>query len=360
MLHPGDTIGILGGGQLARMLAMAAAPLGLKTHIYASDDHSPAFDVASLHTVGEFDDQAALNAFAASVAVITYETENLPLSAIEVLCKKKRIFPPPRALALTQDRWHEKTFIAGLGIAVPAFAMVETLGDLEAAIEQIGTPAVLKTRRFGYDGKGQVRIKDTSHLTEALDAISHQPAILEAFVSFEREISVIAARHVTGGFAAFTPPENVHRDRILATSTVPAQISQRLHNQAIAITRTLANALDYVGVLAVEFFVTKDERLLVNEIAPRVHNSGHWTIEACPVSQFSAHLRAICGWPLGNFTRTHDAVMTNLIGHDVSNWQQFLAEPDVYLHLYGKREARIGRKMGHVTRLKPLGHEISR
>lgn len=351
MLKPGDTIGILGGGQLARMLALAAAPLGLKTHVYAPDDHSPAFDVASRHSLGEFNDAPALLAFAKSVDVITFETENIPTTHLEVLAGLVGLAPPIRALALTQDRLTEKSFIRDLAIAVPPFAAVDTGADLALALTMIGLPAVLKTRRFGYDGKGQVKITHVNQADAALSALAEQPCILEAFIPFEREISVIAARGHDGSFAAFDPPENVHRHHILATSTVPAHITPHLAEDALRSTRILADALAYVGVMAVEFFVTKQGELLVNEIAPRVHNSGHWTIEACLVSQFEAHIRAIAGWPLGDLSRAHDAVMTNLIGEDAHGWKHLLAEPGAHIHLYGKREARPGRKMGHVTRL---------
>lgn len=351
MLRPGDVIGILGGGQLARMLCLAAAPLGLKTHIFAPDDHSPAFDVCTAFTIGDFDDEAALAGFAAKVDLITFETENLPVAQLENLACRTPLYTPVRALQLTQDRLLEKNFIRDLGIAVPPFHPVGTKEELNQAVKAIGLPAVLKTRRFGYDGKGQVKIFNADGIENAFDDLGRAPAILEAFVAFVREISVIGARGRDGTFRAFDPPENLHRDHILSTSTVPAAISSALAAQAVSTTRQIAEGLDYVGVLAVEFFVTSDEQLLVNEIAPRVHNSGHWTIEACTVSQFEAHLRAIAGWPLGNLSRHSDAVMTNLIGADVDDWEKLLADPGCHLHLYGKREARKGRKMGHVTRL---------
>ncbi len=351
MLKPGDTIGILGGGQLARMLALAAAPLGLKVHIYAPEEDCPAFDVAARRTTGLFDDAHALEVFAKTVDVITYESENIPTAPLASLEGKVRLSPPLRALALTQDRLHEKTFIRDLGIAVPPFHPVSSPADLEAAIAHTDLPAVLKTRRFGYDGKGQTRITAAADARGAYAAIGHTPAILEAFVPFACEISVIAARGHDGSFTAFDPPENVHRHHILATSTVPATISSSLADQAIQATRRIAEALEYVGTIAVEFFVTGNGDLLVNEIAPRVHNSGHWTIEACLVSQFEAHIRAIAHWPLGDTRRTHDAVMTNLIGDDAGQWDRLIAEPATHLHLYGKRHARAGRKMGHVTRL---------
>ena len=351
MLNPGDTIGILGGGQLARMLALAAAPLGLKVHVYAPEDDCPAFDVAARRTIGAFDDARALQMFAGTVDVITYESENIPTAPLATLEGKVRLSPPLRALALTQDRLHEKTFIRDLGIAVPLFHPVSSPADLDVAIAHTGLPAVLKTRRFGYDGKGQSRIAAADEARSAYAAFAHTPAILEAFVPFVCEISVIAVRGHDGSFAAFDPPENVHRHHILATSTVPATISPSLADQAIHATRLIAEALDYVGTIAVEFFVTGNGGLLVNEIAPRVHNSGHWTIEACLVSQFEAHIRAIAHWPLGDTRRTHDAVMTNLIGDEGEQWVRLIAQSATHLHLYGKSHARPGRKMGHVTRL---------
>lgn len=351
MLKPGDTIGILGGGQLARMLALAAAPLGLKAHIYAPEEDCPAFEVAARRTIGTFDDERALQAFAEAVDVITYESENIPTAPLERLNGTTRLSPPLRALALTQDRLHEKSFIRDLRIAVPPFHPVSGPGDMAAAISHTGLPAVLKTRRYGYDGKGQIRLNANSNPTEAFAAIGAAPAILEAFVPFACEISVVAVRGHDGAFRAYDPPENIHQHHILATSTVPAAISPALADEAVGAARRIADALDYVGTLAVEFFVTKQGGLLVNEIAPRVHNSGHWTIEACLVSQFEAHIRAIAHWPLGDTSRTHDAVMTNLIGADVEQWGALVAEAATHVHLYGKADARPGRKMGHVTRL---------
>jgi 5-(carboxyamino)imidazole ribonucleotide synthase len=354
MLPPGSTIGILGGGQLGRMLALAAARLGFRCHIYCPDPDSPAFDVAAERTVAAYEDAAALEAFAASVDVVTYEFENVDVAAAERIAAIVPVRPGPRALAVSQDRLTEKLFLRELGIATAPFAAVGDPASLDAALVAIGRPAVLKTRRFGYDGKGQLRIGADTHPHDALAAIGDAPAILEGFVPFSREVSMVAARGLDGGLAAYDLAENVHRDGILRSSTVPAAIAPHAADEARRIAEQILLSLDYVGMLGVEFFVVAEggtERLLVNEIAPRVHNSGHWTEDACAVSQFENHVRAIAGWPLGPARRRCDAVMTNLIGRDAEGWRDLAAEPDARLHLYGKREARPGRKMGHVNRL---------
>ena len=350
---PGGVIGILGGGQLGRMLSLAAARLGLKTHIYSDEPDAPAFDVATACTHASFGDAAALAKFARAADVITFEFENIPGETLEFLAREKPVWPDARALAATQDRLAEKDFVSALGIATTRYARADNREELGAALEALGTPAILKTRRFGYDGKGQARITNISGLDAALDAVRHAPAILEKLVDFAFECSVIAARGADGSFAAYDPPENIHRDHILRRSEVPAQLSTVQCDAAKEIARTIADALSYVGVLAVEFFVTKEGALLVNEIAPRVHNSGHWTLEACVVSQFEQHIRAVAGWPLGDTSRHSDAVMVNLIGAEAEDWLA-LAEAPGALHLYGKKEIRSGRKMGHVTRLTPV------
>jgi len=350
---PGGTIGILGGGQLGRMLSLAAARLGLKTHIYSDERDAPAFDVAAAHTHAPYGDQAALAAFARMVDVITFEFENIPSATLSFLAREKPTWPHAQVLASTQDRLAEKNFVSSLGIATARYARADNRGEARAALDEIGAPAIIKTRRLGYDGKGQSRIGDADDLDTALNAIRHAPAILEEMVDFALECSVVAARGAHGSFAAYDPPENAHRDHILRRSEVPSRLAPEQCDQAKAITRRIADALDYVGVLAVEFFVTKDGTLLVNEIAPRVHNSGHWTIEACIVSQFEQHIRAVAGWPLGDPARHSDAVMENLIGAEAEDWKALAAAPGA-LHLYGKKEIRQGRKMGHVTRLKPL------
>ena len=351
-LPPGATVGILGGGQLARMLSLAAARLGINCHIYAPEADSPAFAVSAARTTAAYDDVKALEAFAASVDVVTYEFENVPGETAAVLDALVPVAPGVQALKTAQDRIAEKTFISGLGIPVAPFAAVDGLASLEAAIARIGRPAVLKTRRFGYDGKGQTKIYEGTDPAAAFDEIGKAPAILEGFVRFETEISVIAARGWSGEIAVYDVPENHHENHILKTSTVPARISPAVAEQARAFGGQIIAALEYVGVIGVEMFVAGD-RVTVNEIAPRVHNSGHWTMDGCHVSQFEQHIRAICGWPLGSPERYCDVVMTNLLGDEIDRWRELAAEPDVHLHLYGKAEARRGRKMGHFNRLTP-------
>jgi 5-(carboxyamino)imidazole ribonucleotide synthase len=356
MLAPGDTIGILGGGQLARMLALAAAPLGLRTHVYAPAGDNPAFDVSAARTVAPYDDEAALAAFAAAVAVVTYEFENVPAQTAAVLAARVPVLPGPRALAVTQDRLTEKTFVNDLGLPTPAFAAVDDLASLEAAVARLGRPCVLKTRRFGYDGKGQALIRPETVLADAWRAVGGQPSILEAFVPFLREVSVIAARGADGDVVAYDVCENEHRHHILATTRLPATLGGAAAHAAIEHAARIATALDYVGVLAVEMFVVPGpdgERVLINEIAPRVHNSGHWTIEGAQTSQFAQHVRAVAGWPLGPARRLGRIEMENLIGGEADRWLALAGEPGAHLHLYGKAETRPGRKMGHVTRVLP-------
>ncbi|WP_428482488.1 5-(carboxyamino)imidazole ribonucleotide synthase [Pyruvatibacter mobilis] len=353
-LPPGSTIGILGGGQLGRMLAMAGARLGLKSHIYCPDADSPAFQVADGHTIAAYEDEAALEAFAASVDAVTYEFENVPATTAEILARHKPLRPGARALAVSQDRLTEKTFMRDLGIATAPFADVASLEDLKAALSDIGTPSILKTRRFGYDGKGQTRIDTADDAAAAWQAVGEAPSILEGFVDFEAEISVIVARDTDGHVAAYDPARNAHRNHILDTSTVPSGYDSTVEAEARALAEKIATELDYVGVMGVELFVTSTARKhVVNEIAPRVHNSGHWTTEACAVSQFEQHMRAVAGWPLASPARHSNAVMTNLIGDDVNDWLSLAREPQAGLHLYGKGDARPGRKMGHITRISP-------
>jgi len=351
-IGPGGTVGILGGGQLGRMLSMAAARLGLKTHIYCPEANPPAGDVAARVTNAAYDDLAALKAFAASVDVVTFEFENVPAASVVALEGARPVRPGDHALRVSQDRLTEKEFLSGLGLAVAPFARVDDAASLAAALERIGAPAILKTRRLGYDGKGQARIMSPDDVAGALAAMNGAPAILEGFVDFRREISVIGARGLDGAVACYDPGENVHRDGILHTTTLPAAISAGRAMDAALLTGKILNALDYVGVIGVELFETP-QGLVVNEFAPRVHNSGHWTIEACHVDQFEQHIRAVCGWPLGDGSRHSDAVMTNLIGDEADGWATLAAEPHAGLHLYGKAEARPGRKMGHVTRIAP-------
>ena len=356
-LSPGDTIGILGGGQLGRMLALAAAPLGLKTHVYCPDPDSPAFDVSATHTIAAYDDTAALELFAASVDVVTYEFENVPGPTAEHLAARVPVRPGPRALAVSQDRLAEKTFLRETGIPVAGFEPIDEAGAVAPALASLGGRGILKTRRMGYDGKGQSLVASASDAAAAFERVGRAPAILEAFIPFEREVSVIAARGLDGTLRAYDVAENVHRDHILKTSTVPAEIDADLAAQARDIAERICTGLEYVGVIGVEFFVLPEgaeQRLLVNEIAPRVHNSGHWTEAACHVSQFEQHIRAVAGLPLGAVERHSDVVMENLIGDEALTWAAVLAEPDARLHLYGKAEVRAGRKMGHVNRLRPL------
>jgi len=359
-LSPGDTVGILGGGQLGRMLALGAARLGLKTHIFCPDIDSPAFDVSAAKTVAVYEDEAALRAFAGAVDVVTYEFENVPARTAEVLVALRPVRPGPAALAVSQDRLTEKDFVTRLGIPTAPYRAVEDAGALARAVGELGRPAILKTRRFGYDGKGQVTIREGSDLGAIFRSLGGGPCILEGVVPFVKEVSVIAARGLDGAFAAYDVTENVHANHILSVSRAPANIDPACAAAAIAVAEKIAAALDYVGVLAVELFVTEepdgDGRLVqtirVNETAPRVHNSGHWTLDGAICSQFEQHIRAIAGWPLGTTQRHGAAVeMRNLIGDDVNAYADLLAEPGACLHLYGKAEARAGRKMGHVTRV---------
>lgn len=351
---PDQIIGILGGGQLGRMLALAGARLGLRCQIYAPEPESPAFDVVRRITEADYSDEMALARFAEDVDIVTYEFENVPAKAADFLSSRLPVRPGPMALTVSQDRVIEKSFARDCGIEVPEFAAIDTVADLEAALQRIGLPAVLKTRRFGYDGKGQVVMREGDDPAKALAAIGNQPAILEAFVPFEREISILIVRGHDGEIRHYDPVENVHRAGILRTSTVPASIDVSLAAKAALVGTVLAQKLDYVGVLAVELFVTEDGRLLLNEMAPRVHNSGHWTEAACHCSQFENHMRAVAGLPLGSTLRHSDAVMHNLIGADVEDWRRIAAEEGAVLHLYGKRDQRDGRKMGHLTRLAPF------
>ncbi len=349
---PGGVIGIIGGGQLGRMLAMAAARLGLKAAIYNDELHAPAFQVTPLQIAAPYDDRNMLTGFAEICDAITFEFENLPSEAITHLASLKPVRPGANALAITQDRFNEKSFIESLGLTTAPFAEVNTDVGARSAFELIGGPAIIKTRRFGYDGKGQAKVLTADAAAAAMAMFKGAPCILEGFVDFAFEASVVAARGADGSFAAYDPPENIHENHILRRSIVPGRLSKAQGEEAKAMAKAIADALDYVGVLAVELFVGKDGSLTVNEIAPRVHNSGHWTIEACACSQFEQHIRAVAGWPLGDPSRHADAVMENIIGAEAHAWES-LARAGA-LHLYGKREARLGRKMGHMTQLKPL------
>ena len=353
-LAPGATIGILGGGQLGRMLSVAAARLGFKTCVFEPGGDCPASHVSNYHLQASYDDAPALQRFAEAVDVVTYEFENIPTAALDVIEAIRPIRPGREALRVSQDRLVEKRFLSDLGLATAPFADIPDAIALDDALARIGTPAILKTRRFGYDGKGQARIAEPAAAASALEAMAGAPAILEGFVAFSREVSVIAARATDGTVACYDPGENVHRDGILHTTTVPARLSGSQRTDAVLLAGRILNALDYVGVLGVELFVT-DSGLVVNEIAPRVHNSGHWTQNGCAVDQFEQHIRAIAGWPLGDGSRYADVEMTNLIGADVERVGAIARDTGLALHLYGKSEAKPGRKMGHVNRIRPAG-----
>ena len=352
MLEQGATIGILGGGQLGRMLSVAASRLGFKTHIFEPGANPPAAHVADRVTTANYDDAEALNAFAQSVDVITYEFENIPTSALDILENIRPIHPNREALRVSQDRITEKDFLANLGLTPAPYAAVYTLADLEHAVSEIGLPAILKTRRFGYDGKGQARINTAADLGQAIADMAGQPAVLEGFVNFTHEISVIGARSENGDVSCFDPGENIHRGGILHTTTVPARLSKAQRMDAVLMAGRILNALDYVGVMGLELFVTP-KGLIVNEIAPRVHNSGHWTQNGCAVDQFEQHIRAVAGWPLGDGSRHSDVVMENLIGADMDRVPDLAKDPSVSLHLYGKAEVKAGRKMGHFNKIIP-------
>lgn len=352
-LSIGSTIGIVGGGQLGRMLAMAAARLGYRTVVLEPQPDCPAAQVANRQIVAAYDDPAALAELAAASSVVTYEFENVPVAAAAALAAKVPVSPPSRALEMAQDRLVEKTFLNGIGIATARFHPVDDDAQLTEALSAFGGSGVLKTRRLGYDGKGQrvFRNMEAGGYSGTCEAMGNVPLILEELVPFEREVSVIAARATSGAVVAYDPAENVHRDGILHTSTLPATIAPQTAAAAHEAARKILEALDYVGVVGVEFFVLADGSLLANELAPRVHNSGHWTEAACFVSQFEQHIRAVAGLPLGSALRHADCVMENLIGDDILRAPALLAEPDVMLHLYGKAEARPGRKMGHFTHI---------
>ncbi len=354
-LAPGSVIGILGGGQLGRMLATAGAALGFDVHIYDPEPDGPASRVAARSYCAPWDDAGAIANFANRCDAITYEFENVPVETVAIAAAATSLRPGVKSLELTQDRFIEKHFINQQGVKTVPFAQVDDVDSLEAAIESIGLPAVLKTRRFGYDGKGQAWIRVAEDARAAWEAIGGQPAILEGAAAFTRELSVVAARSVSGEVLAYPLSENVHGDGILKTTTAPAQpVESATQDRALAIARALGDGLGHVGVFAVELFDLGGSELIVNEIAPRVHNTGHWTMDGCGCSQFEQHMRAVAGWPLGDPTAHSACVMTNLIGHDADDWSELAADPQARLHLYGKRETRAGRKMGHVNRLSPL------
>lgn len=356
ILTPGSTIGIFGGGQLGRMLSVAAAQLGLHVHIFSPQHDSPAFETAREKTVAPYIDLEAIKKFASKVDVVTTEFENVPLDAYEHAAKFTTIAPEPTALAIAQDRLAEKRFLSSHNIPVAPFVEISREADIVSAVYKLGPDGILKTRQFGYDGKGQIRLGANIDPDEAIKSYKGEPAIFEKLVNFSMEISCIAVRDFSGNIVFYDTPRNEHRNQILAESQVPARISEDLEKLARAYTAKIAEKLNYVGVLTVEYFVLPtgaDTPLIVNEIAPRVHNSGHWTIDACAISQFENHIRAIAGWTLGSTRRHSDAMMVNIVGSDIDNWREVASNDGALLHLYGKEEARAGRKMGHITYLYP-------
>jgi 5-(carboxyamino)imidazole ribonucleotide synthase len=352
IITPGSVIGIIGGGQLGRMMAVAASELGYKVHIFTPEQDSPASHVAYKTTVAEYTDKSALENFVNAVDVITFEFENIPHESLELLESRKQVCPSAHILKICRNRLREKTFINSLGIATTKFSKITSLAELEKAISAIGLPAVLKTTEMGYDGKGQVTLRAPEDASAAWESLQEAEAILEAFVNFEMEISVIVARAAANQSKCYIPVQNIHKNHILDKTIAPADVSESVMHQAETIAITIAEALDLKGVLAVEMFVTKDGKIVVNELAPRPHNSGHWTMDACVAGQFEQAIRAVCGLPLGNPARLCDAEMQNLIGDDVNNALQHLTNPNAKLHLYGKKESRPGRKMGHMNILK--------
>lgn len=352
-VQPGQTLGILGGGQLGRMLALAAASMGIKTLVLTPEHDAPAATVASDVIIAPYQDSEALDEFSRRSHVITFEFENIPLETAYYIAGRKPVHPHPRCLAITQDRLSERTFLSGLGLPVASYVPVSYEGDMREGVKRFGTPAVLKSRLMGYDGKGQFVVRNNDFY-EAHNAIGEVPAILEEFISFEKEISVIIARGIDGSCYAYDVTENITENHILVQSQVPATLSVELQQQAVDMARSIVDTLDYVGVMGVEFFVTKDQKLIVNELAPRVHNTGHWTLDACQHSQFEQHVRAVCGWPLVQPHRHSDAVMTNLLGDEILSWSDLVTDSRVSLHLYGKKDIREGRKMGHITQLSEL------
>lgn len=351
VIQPGSVIGIIGGGQLGRMSALAAASLGFETHIYSDIPDSPASHVASKTTVAPYDDTKAMEAFARSVDVVTFEFENIPYKSVEALESFATVRPNSQALYLTQNRLREKDFINNAGIKTARYQKVTSVEDLEDAVQTISPHGILKTVEMGYDGKGQDTISPEADLHQVWQGFSSPIGIFEEKIAFTKEISVIIARNTEGKMVSYTPSENVHKDGILDSTTAPANISSQVKEHAKNIAETLAEKMQLIGVIAVEMFLTKDNDILVNEIAPRPHNSGHWTVDGCITSQFEQFIRAICGLPLGDPSYHTPVIMKNLIGSDIHQWESLIKDPDIKLHLYGKREARKGRKMGHYNRL---------
>lgn len=351
VINPGSTIGIIGGGQLGRMMCAAAAELGYHTHVYTPEKNSPAEQVASKTTVAAYEDEKALKRFAESVDVVTYEFENIPHTSLALLEQTVQVSPSATILRLSQHRAREKDFLNRHGISTAPFALVTSAAEAGQARLNIGERGILKTAEFGYDGKGQVSINAKTDCEQAWKALATTEAIYEGYVDFDCEISVIVARNKCSGTVAYPPVLNIHKNHILDTTVAPAPVEKPIRKMAVRIAKEIAEALDLCGILAVEMFVTKEGKVLVNELAPRPHNSGHWTMDACITSQFEQSIRAVCGLPLGSTRRLYNAVMTNLIGEDVHKWREYLEHPNTKVHLYGKTEVRPGRKMGHVTQL---------
>lgn len=349
------TLGILGSGQLGRMSALAAAELGIRVHIYGPDKDSPAEHVASKSYIGSYTDKRKLKAFANSVDVVSYEFENIPVETIRYIQRIKPVYPDDRLLEISQNRISEKKYLNDIGIPTAWWAAIYSPSDIDKAVRELGAKNyILKTTRFGYDGKGQTLHRASDNAKKSFRKLNSDELILEEMVDFKCEISVIIARDINGKSAIYGPMLNVHRNHILHTSTVPAKLDAKVGTKAKRTARKLADAVGLIGVLGLEMFVTKDGGILANEIAPRTHNSGHWTIDACSVSQFEQHVRTVCGLPVGNPTPHSAAVMTNLIGNDVKNMKKYYEMKGACIHLYGKTQTRNGRKMGHVTVLKPL------
>ncbi len=363
-IPPGSTVGVLGTGQLGRMFAIAARRMGYRVHAYSPDRDTPTGQIADVEITAGFDDLDALRAFASRVDVVTFEFENVPSASVAAVAERVAVRPSGSVLHTTQHRAREKTFLAQAGLPVTPFAIVETDADLVSAMARIGCPAVLKTASFGYDGKGQVRIESVAAAADAWGAIGRQPAVLEAFIDFERELSVVAARSLARELVHYAVIENTHARHILDVSIAPADVPPAVAREAVRIAHATLEALDVVGVLCVEMFLTRDGRLVVNELAPRPHNSGHLTFDAAVTSQFEQQLRAVCGLPLGSTALLRPAAMANLLGDLWSegepDWSAACAFPDVKLHLYGKTEPRVGRKMGHLTALAETPGEAAR
>lgn len=351
ILPPGSVVGIMGGGQLGRMIALAAARLGYRCAIFCETENDPAAQVSDIVVAAPYDDPAALQRFAACTDVVTFEFENLPRNAANWLSDHTLVRPNVRSLEIAQDRVLEKTFLNSIGIETAPWAEISDAASLDQAWETIGAPSVFKTARFGYDGKGQAMVRTREQLDDAWQGVNQARGVLEGFVDFACEVSVIVARAPNGQAACYDVVENQHANHILDVTIAPARITAKIAEAAKKTGMAIAEALDLVGLVAVEIFVTRADEIVVNEIAPRPHNSGHWTIDACITSQFEQMVRAVCGLPLGTPERHSNAIMRNLIGDQASDWRGILGQPETKLHLYGKSEARPGRKMGHMTRL---------